>query len=136
MLFRSGLGVMILNSLKTNRPVFRQTILSRGIAGLMVLVILSFLFSSHKPFALEGFLMFLTYVVIYYAVVWISRNRSLERALVYVIVGVAFLVSLIGILKRVDMNPFFWWIYPEMEGYKEGFLTGVYVNPNQLAVYL
>lgn len=132
----TGLGVMILNSLKTDRPVFRQTILSRGIAGLVVLVIISVLFSSHKPFALEGFLMFLTYVVIYYAVVCVTRNRGLERALVYVIIGVAFLVSLIAILKRVDMNPFFWWIYPEMGAYKQGFLTGVYVNPNHLAGYL
>ena len=132
----AALGVMIFTSLKTKTPVFRKTVLSTGIVSLVVLVLVSFLFSSHKPFAFEGVFMFLTYGGVYYAVVSVCRSRKLERGLVFVIIGTAFSVCLIAILKRVELNPFFWWIYPEMGGYKEGFLTGVYVNQNHLAGFL
>jgi O-antigen ligase len=132
----AALGVMIFTSLKTKTPVFRKTILSTGITGLVALVLVSFICSFHKPFAFEGVFMFLTYGGIYYAVVAVCRSRKLERALVYVIIGTAFFVCLIAILKRVELNPFFWWIYPEMGEYKEGFLTGVYVNQNHLAGFL
>ncbi len=132
----TALAILIFKSLKTDGPVFRKTILSRSIAGLTALVFISIVFSSHKPFSFEGLYMFLTYVVLYYAVIDISRHRVLERQLVYVIIGTAFFIALVGILKRVDMNPFFWWIYPEMVGYKSEYLAGVYVNPNHLAGFL
>lgn len=132
----TALAILIFKSLKTDALVFRKTILSRPMSGLMVLVFVSVLFSSHKAFAFEGLFMFLSYVVLYYAVIDISRNRVLERQLVYVIIGTAFFIALIGILKRVDMNPFSWWIYPEMGNYKSDYLAGVYVNPNHLAGFL
>lgn len=130
------LGLMILRAISADRSVFPPSVLFRGLTGLAILCLVAVVFSSHKAFAAEGMVRFLTYIVLYFAVVDIVKDRRLERWLVYVIIGTAFLVAIVGILKRVELNPFVWWDYTEMGDYKSGYVTGVYVNQNHLAGFL
>ncbi len=111
--------------------------MNKPIAAIILLCLVSFFFSSHKPFAFEGIFMLLTYIGAYFVTVSSVRTRKQQRTLVYVIVSTAILLSVIGILKRFDMNPFSWWIYPEIH-LKSGsnYVSGTYVNRNHLAGFL
>ncbi|CCK79017.1 putative O-antigen polymerase [Desulfobacula toluolica Tol2] len=94
--------------------------------------ILSFIFSTHKPFALEGLFMLLTYIAAYFITLSSIQTRKQQRILVYVIISTAILISIIAILKQLDINPFPWWDYP---GYNNSF-AGPYVNRNHMAGFL
>ena len=84
----------------------------------------SALVSDHKALSLEGLVLFSCYLVLFHAAVIVTNSRRFERGVVNVIVGSGFFVAIIGLLKWVGANPFFWWDYAEMAGYKEDFATG------------
>jgi O-antigen ligase len=111
--------------------------MNKPIVAIIILCILPFAFSNHKPFAVEGFFMLLIYITAYYIALSCVRTRKQQRTLVYVIISTALLLSVIGILKRFGLNPFTWWIYPEI-GIDHNFtsVSGVYVNRNHLAGFL
>ncbi|MCF8077203.1 MAG: hypothetical protein K9K87_13700 [Desulfotignum sp.] len=66
------------------------------------------------------------------------RSRKEQRALVWVVVGTAVFLCVVGLLKRFDILVFTWWDYTEELGRKfHGLsLTGVYVNRNHMAGFL
>lgn len=111
--------------------------LNKPIAAIVLLCLLSYVFSNHKPFALEGVFMLFIYIAAYFITLSSVRTRKEQRTLVYVIISTAVLLSVIGILKRFDLNPFPWWIYPEIGlDHTSTSVSGVYVNRNHLAGFL
>lgn len=109
--------------------------LDRPIAAALLLAALSAGFSPHGSLAAEGFMMFLTYILIYYITLNSVRSRKEQRMVVYVVIASAILISMIGLLKSLDFNPFFWWNYPELK-YPVYFMSGPYGNHNHMAGFL
>jgi O-antigen ligase len=66
------------------------------------------------------------------------RSRKEQRALVWVVVGTAAFLCVVGLLKRFDILVFAWWDYsPELKkGFGSTRLSGVYVNANHMAGFL
>ncbi len=71
-------------------------------------------FSSHPSLSLEGIIMLLAYLAIYYMTIESVNTRKKQRILVYVIVSTAVLLSVIGLIKRFDMSTFPFWAYEDI----------------------
>lgn len=103
-----------------------------------LLGIFSTLFSSNSALAMEGLMMLLTYLAFFYLVFESIRTRQDQRILVWVIIGTAFFLCIIGLLKRFDILLFPWWDYAGelKENHGSTSLSGVYVNRNHMAGFL
>ena len=94
-------------------------------------------FSRQGSLAMEGLIMLLTYLALFYIAFDAVRTRKEQRILVGVIVGTALFLSIIGMLKLFDILVFPWWNYSDEIGNQYGkSLTGVYVNRNHMAGFL
>ncbi len=96
------------------------------------------LFSRQGSLAMEGMIMLVTYLALFYIAYDAVRTRKEQRVLVGVIVGTALFLSIIGMLKRFDLLVFPWWDYSGELGDEHGALSlsGVYVNRNHMAGFL
>jgi len=94
--------------------------------------------SPHPALALQGLIMLATYLGFFYLVVVSVRSRKEQRALVWVVVGTAAVLGVIGLLERYDVLTFAWWDYSGEVGKNHGStrLSGVYVNANHMAGFL
>jgi O-antigen ligase len=94
--------------------------------------------SPHPALALQGMIMLATYLGFFYLVVVSVRSRTEQRALVWVVVGTAAFLCVVGLLKRFDILVFAWWDYaPELrKDHGATRLSGVYVNANHMAGFL
>jgi O-antigen ligase len=111
-----------------------KTPLDKPTLALLILSVLSSVFSIHWRTSLWSFILLLNLVVIFYLVIHTVHTRSQVRQLVYIIIGVATFLSVFGILKRFGINPFPWWEYPELPHGNR--LTATFGNPNHIAGYL
>jgi len=95
-------------------------------------------FSRQTGLAMEGMSMLVTYLALLFLVFEAVQTREEQRILVGVMVGMALLLSIIGMLKRFDLLVFSWWDYSPELGEKHGALSlsGVYVNRNHMAGFL
>lgn len=114
---------------------FRKTALDAPFAALLSLVLLTSAFSLHKPDSGEAITLLLSYIALFYIVIYTVRTREQQRMLVYVIIGAAMLLALVGLLKRFDSLPVSWWQYPHQRA-MDYMMTGPYGNHNHLAGYL
>ena len=94
--------------------------------------------SDHSFFAMEGMIALVTYLALFYLTVESVQTRQQQRILVWVIVGTAVFLSIIGILKRFDVVVFPWWDYSSELGKSHGAfsVSGVYGNRNHMAGFL
>ena len=67
------------------------------------------IFSRQGSLAMEGMIMLVTYLGLFYIACDVVRTRKEQRILVGVIVGMALFLSIIGMLKRFDLLVFPWW---------------------------
>ncbi len=102
---------------------------------LLILVILSVVFSVHRQTSLWATVMLVTYVVIFYLVINTFRTRAQLRQLVYLIIGVATFLAIFGLFKRFGVNPFPFWDYGDLK-YIPDHLSSTYGNYNHLAGYM
>jgi len=112
-----------------------KTPLDWPILILLILVILSAIFSMHRYTSLWAFILLLNYITIYYLVIHTVKTRSQVRHLFYVIIGVAALLTIIGLLKILCGNPFPWWDYTAFQ-YNPNRLSATFGNANHLAGYM
>lgn len=114
---------------------FYRTTLDAPLFALFLLVLLSATLSPYGQYSLEAISMFLCYLALFYITLYTVRTRKQQRTLVYVLIGVAVLLVLLGFLKRLDLLPVSWWNYPHQgsAGYS---ISGPYGNRNHLAGYL
>ena len=112
-----------------------KTPLDKPIILLLILSILSTVFSVNRPRSFWAFLLLLNYVFIFYLIVSTVRTRSDYCHLLWVIISVGAFLSLFGLFKKYMGNPFPWWNYhniPETAGH----LISTYGNRNHLTGYL
>jgi O-antigen ligase len=111
-----------------------KTPLDKPILCLLVLCLLSSVFSVHKYTSIWSSVLLLNYCVIFYLIIHTVRTRSQFRQLVYLIVFMAALLSIIGLLKKFCGNPFPWWDYTDFQG--SGRLSSTFGTPDHLAGYM
>jgi len=112
-----------------------RTPLDGPILLLMVLSILSAIFSMHRDTSIWSIILLFNYLAVFYLVIHTVRTRSQLRQLVYLIIGIGIFLSIFGMVKRFGANPFPWWHYPELP-YPPEWLSATYGNHNHMAGYL
>ncbi len=126
--------VLLLERGITGKGLLRRTALDLPILSLIILCIISFLFSQSRNDSAAAFVLLLSYVAIFYATIHCIRTREDVMELVYVICGIGVLLTLIGFFKYAGVTLSFW-TYDELH-YPDAFLAGVYGNHNHMAGYL
>jgi O-antigen ligase len=112
-----------------------KTPLDLPILCLLVLCLLSVVFSVHRQTSLWSFILLLNYLTILYLTIHLTTTRSRLRGLIYLIIGIATFLSVFGLFKMFDINPFPWWDYDDIR-YFPFALSSTYGNQNHLAGYL
>jgi O-antigen ligase len=112
-----------------------NTPLDKPFLCLAVLCILSSVFSLHHRTSLWAVILLLNYVTIFYLIIHTVNTRSRLRNLIYVIIGVATLLSIFGLMKKLGSNPFPWYDYSHLKRGTD-IVSSTYVNPNHFAGYL
>jgi O-antigen ligase len=129
----TALTAFLLEKSLTSNWTWIRTPLDVPILLLILLSILSTVFSIHRPTSFWAVVLLINYVLIFYLVVYTIQTRSQVRQLVYLIIGMATFLSIFGIFKRFGVNPFPWWDYGSLHG---GRLTATFYNPDHLAGYM
>jgi len=109
--------------------------LDKPIFVLLILSILSTVFSVHTYTSIWSFILLCNYVIIFYLIIHTLRTRSQLRRLVYLIIGLAALISIIGLLKNFCGNPFPWWNYTDFQTAPDR-LSSTFGNADHLAGYM
>jgi O-antigen ligase len=112
-----------------------KTPLDIPILCLLVLCLLSSVFSVQRYTSIWAFIQLLNYLIIYYLIIHTVRTRSQLQQLVYLIIGMAVLLFIIGFLKLFYDNPFPWWDYTNIQKTPDRF-SSTFVNPGHLAGYM
>ena len=112
-----------------------KTPLDKPILCLIVLCLLSTFFSVNSYTSSWALILFLNYLIIYYLIVHAVRSRSQLQQIVYLIIGMAVLLSVIGFLKIFYDNPFPWWDYTKIQKTPARF-SSTFVNADHLAGYM
>ena len=113
-----------------------RTPLDTPILILLILAMLSTLFSIDKYTSIWAFILLCNYVIIYYLIVHTFNTRARLRHLVYSIISVAVFLSIFGLLKKFGANPFPWWNYDIGLNRELAMSSSTYGNPNHFAGYL
>ncbi len=113
-----------------------KTPLDSPIIGLLILSILSGIFSVHRLSSLLALSLLINYFAIYYLAISFIQYRSYLKQLTYILIGLGVILSLFGFIKWYGFNPFPWWEYPDLEQIKLHRLSATYVNANNFAGYL
>lgn len=130
----SMLSLLLLEKAVTDEPKYRKTVMDLPIIALVVLVLISTFFSQAIYNSIEALGLLISYVVIFYCVIYSIRTRSDVIELVYVLCGMALLLTTIGLLKSGGITPSIW-LYEELR-YSKVFVSGVFGNYNHMAGYL
>jgi len=112
-----------------------KTPLDKPIIILIILSILSSIFSLHRNTSFWSMILLFNYLTIFYLVVHTIRTRSQLKQLIYLIIGVALFISVFGLFKRFGVNPFPWWNYTDIPQNVHR-LSSTYGNPDHLAGYM
>jgi len=130
-----ALTAFLIEKCLTGKWEWIKTPLDLPLLILLILVILSAVFSQHKPSSLWATVMLITYIVIYYLVIHTVRTRARFKYLVWLIIGVATFLAVFGLFKKFGINPFPWWDYGDLK-YLPDYLASTYGNHNHLAGYM
>ncbi|MFC1488330.1 O-antigen ligase family protein [Thermodesulfobacteriota bacterium] len=114
-----------------------KTPLDKPIICLLLLCLLSTLFSEHRRTSFWSFILLLNYLTLFYLVIHTFRSRSRIRQLAYVIIGIAVFLSVFGMIKQSGANPFPWWDYTDINLNPDlAAASSTYGNPNHYAGFL
>ena len=130
-----ALTAFLIEKSMTRKWQWIKTPLDKPIIILLILLILSTIFSLHRQTSFWSMILLLNYLTIFYLTIHTVRTRSQLRQLVYLIIGIALFLAVFGLFKRFGVNPFPWWDYGELK-YSPDLLSATYGNHNHLAGYL
>ena len=91
-----------------------KTPLDKPIIILLILLILSTIFSSLRQISFWSIILLLNYLTIFYLTIHTVQTRAQTRHLVYLIIGIALFLAVFGLFKRFGVNPFPWWEYTDI----------------------
>jgi hypothetical protein len=111
------------------------TPLDKPFLFLLLLCLLSSVFSLHRPTSIWSTILLLNYLTIFYLTLHTITTRSQHRHLIYLIIGIATFLSVFGLFKRFGANPFPWWDYPDIR-YLADRLSSTFGNSDHLAGYM
>lgn len=111
------------------------TSLDRPILLLSILVLISAVFSLHRPTSFWSSLLFFDYIAWFYLTVQVIHRRTHLKQLICLVLAVGVFLSVLGILKKFGVNPFPWWQYEDL-GYSPDLVSSAFGNHNHLAGYL
>ena len=103
---------------------------------LLVLCLLSTVFSVHKYTSIWSSILLFNYVIIFYLIVHTINTRARLKQLIYLIVAVAAFLSIFGLVKKSGNNPFPWWDYNIGLNIDLAASSSTYGNPNHYSGYL
>ena len=106
-----------------------NTPLDKPILILVILLILSTIFSLYKMISVWSMILFINYLVIFYLTTHTFNTRTRLRHLLYIIITVALFLSVFGIFKKFGANPFPWWDYGDLK-YSPDFLSATSIRQN------
>lgn len=112
-----------------------RTPLDKPILVLLLLAIVSTIFSSHRPTSFRALMLFVSYLVIFYMTIHTARTRFQLRQVIYFITGMAAFLSVFGLFKLFGANPFPWWDYADLSQ-NANRMTATFGNPDHLAGYM
>lgn len=113
---------------------WEKTPLDWPILASVFLVILSTIFSIHRPTSIKATTLYLNYIVVFYLGIRSVRSRDDIKQIIYTIIGMGVFLSIFGIIKQVGFNPFPFWEYPDTNYGQR--LTSTYGCPNHMAGFL
>ncbi|MDR3088437.1 MAG: O-antigen ligase family protein [Desulfobulbaceae bacterium] len=122
---------LLLEHYLSGAAIMPPMILRWPFLALTALFILSFSCSPARGDGLEALALLAVYAILFIAAAHLSANRSGQRQVVYLLIGIATVVALISLLKR--FSPQFlpiWWQYDAHGGVMA---AGPYGNHNHLA---
>ena len=130
-----ALTAFIITKLWQGRFHWIKTPLDKPIIALMALCLISTIFSVHRPTSLSALIQLANYLVIFYLAIHTFRTRRDMVHLIYVIIGIAFFLSLFGLFKYFGTNPFPFWEYTDLAQETDR-LASTYGNPDHLAGFM
>lgn len=133
MITLTALTAFLLEKSLTSNWTWIRTPLDVPVLLLILLSILTTVFSIHRPASFWAVVLLVNYIVIFYLVVYTIQTRSQVRQLVSLIIGMATFLAIFGFFKRFGVNPFPWWDYGSLH---DGRLTATFYNPDHLAGYM
>ena len=113
-----------------------KTPLDKPIICMLVLCLLSSVFSVNKYSSIWSSILLLNYVIIFYLIIHTTYTRNRLRQLIYVIALVSVFLSVFGLVKKFGSNPFPWWEYDMLPNKELGASYSTFGNPNHFAGYL
>lgn len=114
---------------------WNRTALDGPLLAMFGLALVSTLFSVHPPASWRAMGLLATYLLFYGLAAQVFDSRRRRRELVWVVFGLAAVLTGIGFVKLSAPEWVPWWVYEEIGG-AGGRLTGPYGNPNHLAGFL
>ena len=130
-----ALTLFLIHKCLTHDWKWIRTPLDLPILCLLILCLLSSVFSVHKWTSMWALILLFNYLTIFYLTINLTRTRSELRTLIYIIIGVATFLAVFGLFKRFGANPFPWWDYGDLR-YTPEVLSSTYGNRNHLAGYM
>ncbi len=127
-----ALAFFLIQKLRTQKLEWIRTPLDVPIGALLLISIISAVFSVRFKTSFWAILLLVNYVAIFYLVIYTTNTRQKLKSLVYVIIGTGVFLSIIGMYKMSNPDMFPWWNYDDMPGR----LTSTYKNADHLAGYM
>jgi O-antigen ligase len=112
-----------------------KTPLDLPLCCLLVLCLLSSVFSMHRQTSVHALILLLNYLIIYYLTIHLTETRAQLKTLIYIIISIAAFLAVFGLFKRFGVNPFPWWDYGDIR-YVPYRLSSTYGNSDHLAGYM
>jgi len=112
-----------------------KTPLDIPILCLLVLCILSSVFSVNKYTSIWSSILLLNYILIFYLTIHTFGNQDHLKHLICLIIYIAACLSIFGLVKKFNSNAFPWLNYFYVKP-NPNIVSSTYVNPNHFAGYL
>jgi O-antigen ligase len=113
---------------------WNRTALDGPLVAMFGLALVSTLFSVYPPASWRAMGLLATYLLFYGLAAQVFDSRRRRRELVWVVFGLAAVLTGIGFVKLLAPEWVPWWVYAEIG--VGGRLTGPYGNPNHLGGFL
>jgi O-antigen ligase len=112
---------------------WEKSSLEGPIAFMTGIVILSLIFSRQRQTSVQAVMIYVNFLILFYLFIQTVRARSDFRQMVYLIIGLAVFISIVGWVKYFGENTLSWWRYPDESSQR---LSSVFRNSDHLAGYL